>query len=151
MSGLGELPNLLEVEERPSSEHREAILDALIKYNNAEGPPTTALPIAILIRDHSGLVAGGLWGQSLYDWLHIELLVVPDAMRGTGLGSRLLAKAEEVAKARGCVGIWLDTFSFQAPRFYERLGYGTAGLIDDHPIGGARYIMSKRLDGRAAR
>ncbi len=142
---LGPLPAELEVEESPSSEYRDAILHRLVQYNHAEGPPTTAAPLAILIRDSSGCIAGGLWAESLFDWLHIELLVVPGAMRGTGVGSRLIAKAEEAAKGRGCVGVWLDTFSFQAPAFYEKLGYGTVGTIDDHPVGGARHIMAKRL------
>jgi GNAT superfamily N-acetyltransferase len=142
---LGPRPAELEVEESPSSEHRDAILHRLVQYNHAEGPPTTAAPLAILVHDNSGCIAGGLWAETLFDWLHIKLLVVPHAMRGTGLGSRLMAKAEEVAKGRGCVGVWLDTFSFQAPEFYQKLGYGIVGTIDDHPIGGARHIMSKRL------
>ena len=134
------------MENRPSSEHRAAILQVLVEHNIAAGPPTAAQPLAILIRYGSGRVAGGLWAQSLYDWLQIELLVVPDAMRGAGVGTRLIAKAEEAARQRGCIGVWLDTFSFQAPDFYRRLGYTSVGTIDDHPIGGARHILSKRLD-----
>ncbi|MDB5698088.1 MAG: family acetyltransferase, partial [Alphaproteobacteria bacterium] len=46
---------------------------------------------------------------------------------------------------RGCVGVWLDTFSFQSRGFYEKLGYAVVGMIQDHPLGGARYFMQKRL------
>jgi hypothetical protein len=52
-------------------------------------------------------------------------------------------------RARGCVGAWLDTFSFQARGFYERLGYSLAGTIPDHPLGEARYFMIKRWDAPA--
>ena len=80
-----------------------------------------------------------------YDWLVIQLVVVPQAMRGVGVGSRLLAKAEELAGRRGCIGAWLETFSFQARGFYERLGYSVVGQIENHPIGGARFILFKRF------
>jgi GNAT superfamily N-acetyltransferase len=84
-----------------------------------------------------------------YDWLLIELLFVPEDLRGLGLGSQLVTQAEEQGRARGCVGAWLDTFSFQARGFYERLGYSLAGTIPDHPLGEARYFMIKRWDAPA--
>lgn len=141
-----ELSDTLEVEDHPLSEHRDAIFQALVKHNIAAGPPAAAQLLAILIRNSLGRVTGGLWAQSLYNWLHIEMLIVPETMRGAGVGTRLIATAEEAARQRGCLGVWLDTFSFQAPDFYRRLGYATAGTIHDHPIGGARYFLLKRLD-----
>ena len=83
-------------------------------------------------------------GRCSYDWL-IELLFVPEALRGRRLGMRLIERAEEAAREGGCIGAWLDTFSFQARGFYERLGYTLAGEIPDHPIGGARYLLLKRF------
>lgn len=136
---------VLEVREEPDGSDRDAILQALVDYNRAAGPPTEALPLAILIRDGEGRAVGGLWGKSLYDWLFVELLAVPEGMRGQGLGTQLIDRAEQVARRRGCVGIWLDTFSFQARGFYERLGFELSGTIEDHPVGGARYFLSKRL------
>jgi hypothetical protein len=56
-----------------------------------------------------------------------------------------MRRAEAVAAARGCVGVWLDTFSFQARPFYERLGYSVFGTLEDNPRGGARFFMQKRL------
>ncbi len=103
--------------------------------------------MAVIAED--GGVAAGLYATMLYDWLAIELLFVPDALRGSGLGSRLVGQAEEQARARGCIGAWLDTFSFQARGFYEKLGYSLAGTIPDHPVGGARYFLMKRWDQSA--
>jgi hypothetical protein len=34
-----------------------------------------------------------------------------------------MSRAESEAIRRGCIGAWLDTFSFQVREFYERLGY----------------------------
>ncbi len=135
-----------EVRDAPTDEDRQAILQALVAFNRSNGPPTLAQPLAILIRSQSGEIEGGLWGHSIYDWLRIELLVVPEVIRGQGVGRKLLAKAEEAARQRLCIGAWLDTFSFQARGFYEKAGYRLSGQIEDHPIGGARYIMAKRLD-----
>ena len=42
-------------------------------------------------------------------------------------------------------GIWLDTFSFQARRFYEKLGYVVFGELPDYPAGHSRYFLQKRL------
>ena len=72
--------------------------------------------------------------------------MVPAAQRGSGLGRRLMAMAEKAARGEGCVGIWLDTFEFQAPGFYEKLGFTPFGELPDHPRGGRRLFLHKRLD-----
>ena len=57
-----------------------------------------------------------------------------------------MARAEAEARARGCVGAWLDTFGFQARPFYEALGYAVFGALEDQPPGHRRYVLMKRLD-----
>jgi GNAT superfamily N-acetyltransferase len=84
--------------------------------------------------------------MSYYRWLFVELLFVPASMRGQGLGTELMRQAESVARARGCHGIWLDTFSFQAPDFYERLGFDRFGTIDAYPLQHSRLFFQKRLE-----
>ncbi|HEY8591767.1 MAG TPA: GNAT family N-acetyltransferase [Sphingomicrobium sp.] len=134
----------IEIVDAPSQDLRQAILSGLIEFNSDNAAPAVARPLCIALRDQAGACLGGLWGNTLYDWLAIELLFVPDAHRRHGLGARLLSRAEEESRARGCIGAWLDTFSFQARGFYERLGYSIAGQIPDHPLGGARYFLMKR-------
>ena len=128
---------------------RDAILDGLREYNRAQAGPSGAEAICVALLDADGAVRGGLYGSFSYDWLAIELLFVPEELRGSGLGSQLIAEAEQQARARGCIGAWLDTYSFQARGFYEKLGYSLAGTIPDHPVGGARYFMLKRWGGPA--
>jgi len=53
--------------------------------------------------------------------------------------------AEQEADRRGCIGVWVDTHSFQAPGFYERLGYSPFGVIEDYPPGHSRLFLQKRL------
>lgn len=122
-----------------------AIAVPLIDYNERNGPKLVSESIALLLKSEEGETVGGLWGRIAYDWLFVELLAVPERMRGQRLGAALMAQAERIAASKGCVGVWLDTFSFQSRGFYERIGYAVFGAIDEHPIAGARFFMSKRL------
>ncbi|HVM38871.1 MAG TPA: GNAT family N-acetyltransferase [Sphingomicrobium sp.] len=130
--------------EQPAAERRGALLAQLVRFNAGQAPAAGARPLCVAISNATDDLDGGLWGVTLYDWLAIELLFVPDGLRGRGLGAAILALAEQEARTRGCIGAWLDTFSFQARGFYERLGYVVAGSIPDHPRGGARFFLMKR-------
>jgi GNAT superfamily N-acetyltransferase len=130
----------------PGPPVREAILDTLIAHNTRAAGPARWVPFAVVLRAPGETrVQGGLWAACYYDWCFIELLAVPEASRGQGLGRRLMAEAEAFARTYGATGIWLDTFSFQARGFYEKLGFAAFGQIEDHPRGGRRFFMQKRL------
>ncbi len=70
--------------EAPSREVREAILAPLVRYNDSKVGVSELRPIAVEIRSADGQVTGGLWGGTIYGWLYIELLVVPEPLRGPG-------------------------------------------------------------------
>lgn len=133
------------VAEEPTAEDRAAIAAPLVAYNQQHGPRASAEPVVLLLKDEDGRTIGGLWAKTVYDWMYVELLVVPESLRGKGAGAALMEKAEGIAIQRGCVGAWLDTFAFQARGFYERLGYTVFGELTDHPKGSARYFLSKRF------
>src|SRR5262245_50401001 len=127
---------------------REAIQRRLLDFNTARAGPSGYAPVAIPIRDKaSGETRGGLWASAHYDWLYVELLFVPEELRGRGVGARLMRLAEAAARARGCVGVWVDTFGFQARGFYEKLGYEVFGALADHPRGSHRFFLRRRFDG----
>lgn len=88
---------------------------------------------------------GGLWMVARRDWLFLDLFVLPAKARRQGLGSRMLAMAEAAARARGCVGVWLDTYGFQARPFYERHGYRVIGALPDFPAPWQRFFLAKRF------
>jgi GNAT superfamily N-acetyltransferase len=127
------------------TEDREAILQPLIAYNLANAPDPKFEMLGLLLKDDADETVGGLWGRIAYDWLFVELLFVPEALRGTGVGTKLLGQAEEIARQQGCTGVWLDTFEFQARPFYERLGYSVFGELKDHPVGMSQFWLQKRL------
>ena len=131
----------------PDQADIDAIVAPLIAYNKANSPrEANWQPFALHLVDEHGNRLGGLSGKTVFDWLFVELLVVPETLRGKGYGQALIQRAEAFARERNCIGIWLDTFSFQARPFYEKLGFTVFGTIDDHPIGGHRYFLQKRLD-----
>ena len=136
----------LVVPEHPAESDREAVIVPLRTYNVAHGGDPKIRPLAIVLTDERGAKRGGLWGKFSYDWLFVELLSVPEDLRGMGLGEALMARAEELAVEAGCIGIWLDTFEFQARGFYEKLGFAVCGQIEDHPRGQCRYFMRKQLE-----
>jgi GNAT superfamily N-acetyltransferase len=109
------------------------------------GPARPRLRV-IPIRDDAGGVIGGLWGISTFQWLHVEILFVPQAMRRQGVGSELMALAETEAQSWGYIGIYLDAFSFQAAFFYQKLGFSPYDVLDDCPPGHQRLLLQKRLD-----
>jgi GNAT superfamily N-acetyltransferase len=56
-----------------------------------------------------------------------------------------MAVAEGEALRRGCPRAFLETYSFQALQFYEKLGYTVVSQIQDFPPGGTRYALTKVL------
>jgi GNAT superfamily N-acetyltransferase len=90
-------------------------------------------------------VFGGAIGEVHWEWFCLHLLWVREDLRGRGYGHGLLTAAEADAKGRGAKHAYLDTFSFQAPAFYERHGYRVFGELGDFPTGHTRYYMTKPL------
>ena len=136
----------IEQSQNPTDEEREAILIPLRAYNTAQAGPGNPQPLALLVRDDNGEILGGLYGRFFYQWLFIELLSVPEQARGQGLGSKLMQMAEDLARERKCIGLWLDTFEFQAPEFYKKCGYSEIGHIADYPPGYKHFFFQKRLN-----
>src|ERR1700722_18293136 len=85
-------------------------------------------------------------GRNLLGWLFIRYLWVSEALRGKGIGRELMAGAEGRARERGCHSAYVDTFSFQGPGFYPKLGYQVFGELD-YPPGHKRIFLRKRLGG----
>ena len=77
-------------------------------------------------------------------WMYITLLWVSDDLRGQGFGVKLMKAAEKEARRRGIKRAWVDTFSFQARSFYEKLGYEEFGTLDYPPLH-KRHFMRKVL------
>jgi ribosomal protein S18 acetylase RimI-like enzyme len=79
--------------------------------------------------------------------MFLEVLWVADDHRGLGLGEAVVREAERQAREAGCGASQVWTFSFQAPGFYEKLGYQRIGLFDGYPDRITEHVLMKRFDG----
>jgi GNAT superfamily N-acetyltransferase len=102
-------------------------------------------PLAVFSRDSARHIIGGAYGRTNWNWLHIHNVWVAEEERGKGLGRRLMLAIEAAAAARGCRHAHLDTFSYQARPFYERLGYRLFGELESYPPGHSRFFLRKEL------
>jgi GNAT superfamily N-acetyltransferase len=138
----------LELSDVADDKIRRRIAAPLIEYNASKGGPDHYRPLIVGLKNAEGTVEGGIWAYTNFGWLFVQLLAVPETLRGLGFGRRLMAVAEEEAVRRGCRNAWLDTHEFQAPGFYKKLGYSVFGTLLDYPPGFARIFLTKRLDSR---
>jgi GNAT superfamily N-acetyltransferase len=146
--GAAMAPSMTATDE-PTAEMWKAIVAPLVAFNNQRvGRAEMFRPLVLLLSDPgSDDIVGGLYGSTLFSYLRVDLLFVPESMRGTGIGRTLMAQAEAEAVRRGCHAASLDTYSFQARGFYERLGYAVYGTLEDCPPGHRRFFLTKRLGG----
>ncbi|MFL9876273.1 GNAT family N-acetyltransferase [Paraburkholderia megapolitana] len=103
-------------------------------------------PLTVRVTDPTTGEVGGITGRTSLGVLFIDLFYLPPALRGSGIGSTLLARAEEEGRRRGCHTGFLYTISFQAPDFYARYGWRAFGDIASNPPGTRRMFMTKSLN-----
>jgi GNAT superfamily N-acetyltransferase len=134
----------LTVEDDPAEPDVVVLPHALEAYNESQWPQHPPWrPLAIFLRE-GDRIAAGLAGETYCGWLFVRYLWVSDELRGRGVGRKLMARAEARARALGCHSAWLDTFSFQARGFYEKLGYEEFGRLD-YPPDHHKHFLRKRL------
>jgi GNAT superfamily N-acetyltransferase len=117
----------------------------LARFNQKTAGPYRYSRDVLTARSATGTILGGLILQSWWKESYIELLWLSERARRHGLGSELIAQAERRARRRGSRIIHLNTYSFQAPRFYEKLGYRAFGRMSGSPKGESRHFYIKLL------
>lgn len=121
----------------------------LVEFADQFTGPRNYREFGITLRNDDGEVVGGLTANTVWDWLQIGVLWIPDDLRGEGHGYKLLSAAESKARDMGCKYSRLDTFEFEAREFYERNGYSVHSQTDDFPKGHTHFHLQKVLsDGR---
>lgn len=122
-----------------------SIQSGLRAHNRSRYVDSNAGQIVFAVHDAGQKVVAGLIGDVAYGWLTVEILWVDVNHRGHGLGSRLLSTGEQLAKARGCQGAHLSTYTFQAPEFYERHGYKRFGELHRYPGDQSLVFLHKKF------
>jgi ribosomal protein S18 acetylase RimI-like enzyme len=126
----------------------DSIVAMLIAYNSSKTEHLqneVNKPVEILAKDDKGEIIGGLYGRSLWGTLEIKTFAVRRENRNEGIGKMLIQEAEKEAVKRNCRFVSLDTFSFQAPGFYEKMGFEKIGTETDFPKGFEKYYYRKKI------
>lgn len=101
-------------------------------------------------RAEDGRVVGGIRAFIFLYWLRIDVLFVDEDQRGQGIGARLLTEAERIASELGAKNAALETFEWQAPKFYAKHGYIEAARIPEYANGFYLATMTKALQNPPA-
>lgn len=137
-------PASLSLHDRPEAADLAVIDAGLDRFNEAAAPLHEVRPLACFARDAQGGVIGGAVGRRWGAVGELQQLWLPEALRGRGWGRALVLAFEAALVERGCTELWLETFSFQAPGFYRRLGYEDR-LARPFPHGIVKHHFVKRL------
>ncbi len=138
------IPADVRMTSQPAAGFVDWLSDRLYEFNSkTTGMFDGEMLVASIERDGRTVAAlsGHTWGgccEITYAW-------VEEAARRSGLGRSLLEAAESEARRRGCSQIVLSTHSFQAPRFYEKLGFRRVGSVPNYPLGYEHISYLKRL------
>jgi GNAT superfamily N-acetyltransferase len=123
----------------------EVIGGGITEYNTRMAGDDHGKNLCFVVENSNEEVLGGVIGMTYWNWLYISLMWLPEGLRGKGYGQKLLEMAEEEGRKRGAKYSYLDTFSFQAPGFYQKFGYQEFGKLEEFPPGHTRYFMKKEL------
>lgn len=149
---MNNMPVETAISEKEELEFGKFLHSRIREYNNTHSShhrevrkPGSIMPLNLILKDGEGNFIGGLSANTYWEWLEIDDFLVPEDLRGKGIGASLLQTAETIAIKRGCKRCFLSTFDFQARTFYEKHGYSVTGKLDDYPPGSAYYWMRKDL------
>lgn len=140
------MPPEITITDAEDDAFRKLLGEGLKGYNDEKIGRNDRQALSIRITDPgTGEPIGGLVGRTSLGILFIDLVYLPQSLRGSGTGSRILAMAEEEGRRRGCSKAVLFTISFQAPEFYRKLGWQVFGEIAPKPPGATRIYLTKDL------
>ena len=123
------------------------IENAIRQQNRLEAPSAQSkAPVKynLVLKDSRGDVVGGVITTIYRYCMYVETLWIDEKYRKDGYGTQLMKRAEETARAHGCTMMQLDTFNYQAPEFYKRLGFVQFGELG-YKEGFVRHYLVKRL------
>lgn len=138
------IPVTISISNKPDDTNDEVISSGLERHNRLFSSGSFE-PLSVYSRTEDGTIVGGLIGVSYGGWLHISELWVHEEHREKSIGSKILVAAETEAIGRQCIGVTLDTYSFQALDFYLNRGYEQFGWLDGYAGIYKRHYLQKKL------
>ena len=134
-----------ECHERPAASDLSAVDAGIDQHNLAVDELHNVRRLAVFGRDRHGEVQGGAVGRTWGLCCELLQLWVAQDVRGQGVGSELMDGFEQDAIRRGCSLVYLETFTFQAPEFYQKRGYRIALETAGYANGIVKFTLHKPL------
>jgi len=131
--------------ENTDSNKTQELGNLIRSYNQSKRELSKSEPLNIYVEDEQGNLLAGMAAETFGNWLEIEYLYVSEDLRGEGIGSEILNRAEQEARERKCKYSFVNTFQFQAPDFYKKHGYKEVFTLKEYPYTGERYYYTKDL------
>jgi len=135
----------LTVDHHPTPADRQFLEDRLYDYNREAVGRDDGQLLAVYLRGEDDEILAGAAGWTWAGVCEIQAVWVHPRLRGQGWGRRLVLAAEAAARERGAQSIFLATYDFQAPGFYQKLGYEIIARIEGLPPGHTHLHLRKQL------
>jgi GNAT superfamily N-acetyltransferase len=144
----GDRSNQFTFSDTPTEVEVNLIQERLEEYNREQTSgeyDEPGIEVNLVVKDVEGSVVGGVNASTMLRVMHLEALWVADEYRKLGYGSELVLAAERIGFEKGCITSQTWSLSFQAPGFYQKIGYEVLGVYDGYPDGITETVLMKRL------
>jgi GNAT superfamily N-acetyltransferase len=133
------------LEPTPHDKQAKVLGEGLDAYNREHAGDYGDSEFVIGLRDDTGALIGGVLADVYWGAMFLKYVWLDKSVRRQGIGSKLIRAVEDEGRKRGCTMAHLDTFSFQARGFYEKLGYAVFGTLEWNGRDIQRHYLSKKL------
>jgi ribosomal protein S18 acetylase RimI-like enzyme len=137
------------ISDNPSEEEMKIVEEGLKAHNKnfpSGGLDIPTPDISLVLKDNNGDIIGGVITSMLNGIMHLEVLWVDEKYRDQGFGKKLVLYAEKIGREKGYPASQTWTFSFQAPEFYQSIGYKVLGVFDGYTDGITEYVLLKKFE-----
>ena len=132
-------------EGEPNPKYKKILVTGLLSHHSRQGHTRKSKTFSVFLLDEAGRTLGGIIVTFLWNGMEINSLWVSNPIRNQGWGTKLMNFVEKEALKRKCTVAYTNTFPWQAPGFYEKLGYRIYGNLPDFPRGSSLTYYFKQL------
>lgn len=129
----------------PNPDDFKMLSKGMLAHHAASGHHRESEKYSVFLKGKDNQVLGGVIVTFLWNGMEINSLWVDESLRNHGWGRKLMETVEEEGRKRGCTLAYTNTFTWQAPEFYKKLGYTLYGKLENFPQGARLSYFCKDL------
>lgn len=114
----------------PKAEDKKVMVDGMLAHHASQGHPRITEQFTVILRNEKKEIVGMIIVSFRWKGMRIDTLWIDKSVRGQDWGTKLMQIVEEEGIKRGCTIAYTDTYSWQAPAFYEKIGYKLYGKLN---------------------